>query len=62
MSKDPILRLRRRLIEEGQSANQLDALEPAIRGEIEAAVTFARESPLPDDSDLFRHVYAPRRT
>ncbi len=39
-----------------------DALEPAIRGEIEAAVTFARESPLPDDSDLFRHVYAPRRT
>lgn len=62
MPKDPILRLRRRLIEEGQSTNELDALEPAIRGEIEAAVTFARESPLPDDSDLFRHVYAPRRT
>lgn len=62
MPKDPILRLRRRLIEEGQSANELDALEPAVRSEIEAAVTFARESPLPDDSDLFRHVYAPRRT
>jgi len=62
MPKDPILRLRRRLIEEGQSANELDALEPAVRSEIEAAVTFARESPLPDDSDLFRHVYVPRRT
>ncbi|MEK6801318.1 MAG: thiamine pyrophosphate-dependent dehydrogenase E1 component subunit alpha [Nitrospirota bacterium] len=62
MPKDPILRLRRRLIEEGLSVEDLDALEPAVRGEIEAAVTFARESPLPDDSDLFRHVYAPRRT
>lgn len=61
MPKDPIPRLKRRLLDEGISAQELDALDPVIQGEIEAAVAFARASPLPDESDLFRHVYGPRR-
>lgn len=59
--KDPILRLKRRLVDEGASAQDLDAMEPVMQDEVEAAVEFARASPLPDEGDLFRHVYAPRR-
>ncbi len=61
LPKDPIMRLKRRLVDEGVSAQKLDAMAPVIRDEVEAAVAFARLSPSPDESDLLRHVYAPRR-
>jgi pyruvate dehydrogenase E1 component alpha subunit len=61
LPKDPITRLKRRLVDEGASAQDVDGMEPVIQDEVEAAVAFARASPLPDEGDLFRHVYGPRR-
>lgn len=61
LPKDPIARLTRVLLEEGRSEQELAGWCAAIQREVEAAVDFARTSPLPDDSDLFRHIYATRR-
>jgi acetoin:2,6-dichlorophenolindophenol oxidoreductase subunit alpha len=58
-SKDPILRFKKQLIERGLvDPSQLEALEISIRQEIEEAVSFAEESPVPDVSDLLNDVYA----
>ncbi len=57
--RDPISQLALRLKEEGaldQAA--LDALDTEVRGEVEAAVRFADESPDPDPSELSRHILA----
>lgn len=61
LPKDPIMRLKRHLIAEGFPSQELDACEPAIKAEIDAAVEFARASPIAEESDLCRHVYGPRR-
>ncbi|MDP9133095.1 MAG: thiamine pyrophosphate-dependent enzyme, partial [Nitrospirota bacterium] len=61
LPKDPIARLKRYLLEAAIAARELDDMETVLRDEIEAAVAFARASPLPDESDLFRHVYALRK-
>ena len=61
LPRDPITRLKRRLVDGGVSAQDLDAMAPVIRDEVEAAVAFARASSFPDEGDLLRHVYAPRR-
>ncbi|MCZ6558177.1 MAG: pyruvate dehydrogenase (acetyl-transferring) E1 component subunit alpha [SAR324 cluster bacterium] len=57
---DPILQVRRLLQEldwlDDESAK---ALEKEVRKEVDDAVTFAEESPLPDPSERERHVYAP---
>lgn len=55
--KDPIVRVRTGLITCGTPPKELDAMQEAIRTEIEEAVIFARESPYPEESDLLRHVY-----
>jgi acetoin:2,6-dichlorophenolindophenol oxidoreductase subunit alpha len=57
--KDPIQRFIKQLIhQEIIDHNQLEALEVAIRMEIEEAVSFAEQSPVPDVSDLLNDVYA----
>lgn len=58
--KDPIQRLRARLSARGVSNHEFDHIAQSIRGEVEAAVAFARESPYPDASDLFGHVFGSR--
>lgn len=61
MQKDPIMRLRERLREEGLSDADFSEIERRIADEIDAAVSFARQSPYPDESDLLHHVYVSRR-
>jgi pyruvate dehydrogenase E1 component alpha subunit len=56
---DPVPRFRGRLIGEGAvTAEQADAIAQAAKDEMEAAVAFAWESPLPAPEDAVNHVYA----
>eukprot|EP00177_Eucheuma_denticulatum_P003784 GFKZ01006840.1.p1 GENE.GFKZ01006840.1~~GFKZ01006840.1.p1 ORF type:complete len:324 (+),score=42.53 GFKZ01006840.1:520-1491(+) len=57
-SRDPIDRVKARLIEHGWSTPQeLKAEEKAIRKEVDKAVKVAENSELPPNSSLFDHVY-----
>lgn len=59
--RDPIARCRKRLRAQGLSPEQFESLEAAVGDEIEEAVSFARRSPAPDESELLHHVYVSRR-
>jgi TPP-dependent pyruvate/acetoin dehydrogenase alpha subunit len=57
-AKDPILRLRNRMAENGWAApDELDAVEAGIRREIDEAIEWADQSPYPDPSQLLDNVY-----
>jgi len=58
MAKDPVPRFRSWLIEGGVAEVELAALERAIDREIDDAVTFALQSPVPDLAELQRDVLA----
>jgi TPP-dependent pyruvate/acetoin dehydrogenase alpha subunit len=58
--KDPIPRLRRRIVEAGGRVDELERIEQEVRADIEAAVYFARESPFPDSGELLQQVCVPR--
>ena len=58
MANDPVPRYRQWLIDGGVPEAELVALETAIDREIDAAVAFALESPLPDLAELQRDVLA----
>ena len=60
LPKDPVRRLRERLIGEGMASEELDRMEQKIRAEVEASVAFARDSPRPHPSGVLRYIYAPR--
>ncbi len=60
LPKDPVARARAQLLDRGAGQEHLAEVEHALREEIEAAVTFARQSPPPDVSELTEHVYASR--
>lgn len=56
---EPIARFRRYLTEQaGWAPAEIDAIEQQVEAEIAAAVKFALESPLPDPSETWDHVYA----
>ncbi len=56
---DPVVRYRQWLIDNGHGgADQLAALEAAIEAEIDDAVEFAQNSPVPDPEELYTDVYA----
>jgi TPP-dependent pyruvate/acetoin dehydrogenase alpha subunit len=56
---DPVPRFRARLVEDGTlSAEEADAIAEAARQEMQAAVDFGVESPLPEPADALKHVYA----
>ncbi len=56
---DPVPRLRMRLVEEGiLDAQRADAIMEEAREEMEAAVQFALDSPLPEPDAALNHVYA----
>jgi TPP-dependent pyruvate/acetoin dehydrogenase alpha subunit len=61
LQRDPIPRLRRRVIDAGGSPDALQRMEQEIQAEIEQAVRFARESEAPEPSDLAQHVYGSSR-
>ncbi len=58
LPRDPVSRAAKWLAERGVEKTALDGLELEIRTEVEDAVLFARESPFPDSSELYQHVYA----
>ena len=56
---DPVPRFRARLVEDGTlSAEEANAIAEAARQEMQAAVDFGVESPLPEPADALKHVYA----
>lgn len=56
---DPVPRFRMRLVEQGTlDAEQADAIMASARDEMEAAVRFALDSPLPEPEAALLHVYA----
>ena len=57
--RDPILIHKQRLLEQGiATQEEIDQMESAVKQQIEDAVTFARESPYPDPSELFEDMFA----
>ena len=57
--KDPINIHKERLLEQGiATAEEIDQMENEVKQQIEEAITFARESPYPEPSDLFEDMYA----
>jgi acetoin:2,6-dichlorophenolindophenol oxidoreductase subunit alpha len=58
MARDPVPRFRTWLLEGGVAESELAALETAIDQEIDEAVTFALESPVPDLAELHTDVLA----
>jgi pyruvate dehydrogenase E1 component alpha subunit len=56
--RDPILLFRQRVIGEGKiAAMELDAIDVAIKKEMEAAVQFARESPEPEIETALQDIF-----
>ncbi len=59
--KDPILRLRQRMMDRGWATEgEIEALLAGIRREVDSAIEWAEASPYPDPSDLTRGVYEER--
>jgi TPP-dependent pyruvate/acetoin dehydrogenase alpha subunit len=57
--RDPILRLARFLIDNGEAdAARLDEIDAEIAAEIKSAAAFAKAAPEPAAEDLLSHVYA----
>jgi pyruvate dehydrogenase E1 component alpha subunit len=57
--RDPIVTFQKRLVEAGMlDDEQWQAMEADVQAEVEDSVRFAEESPDPDPSELFTHVYA----
>jgi 2-oxoisovalerate dehydrogenase E1 component len=56
-ARDPIVALTQRLLDGGTEAEELAAIDAEIAAEIEAAVTFASDSPYPDPATAADHVY-----
>jgi pyruvate dehydrogenase E1 component alpha subunit len=55
---DPIGILERRLLNNGETKqDELDSVDLAIDSEIERAVQFAEESPLPEPEALFADIF-----
>jgi pyruvate dehydrogenase E1 component alpha subunit len=56
--RDPLPRLRERLLAQGAaSEDELEALQAELLAEVDAAVSYAKESPWPDPAELTRYVY-----
>ena len=58
--RDPVRRYRQRLLDGGQvEPAELDQIQERCAAEIEDAIAFAEQSPMPDASTLTDGVYAP---
>lgn len=59
MKKDPIPRFAKKLINDGVlSKKELDTLQADVNSELQEAITFAEQSPLPQAADILDDVYA----
>ncbi len=55
--KDPILRLKKVLLEKEISEDELTSMESSVKSEVDEAYRFARESAYPDPEDALRDVF-----
>ena len=56
---DPVPRLRGKLVQEGAlTADEADGIMAAAKEEMQAAVDFGIESPLPEPEEALNYVYA----
>lgn len=59
MARDPIAKLRRTLVAtEVLSEERADQIVADVKGEVDASIEFAQDSPLPQPDAALRHVYA----
>ena len=59
VKKDPIPRFEKKLVAEGiLTAEKVEEIRTAIAAELDAAIAFAEQSPLPEPSELLEDVYA----
>lgn len=57
-ARDPIAIHRERLLGVGAAESELDAIADEVQSEVDDAVAFARESPLPESDEAFDDLYA----
>jgi pyruvate dehydrogenase E1 component alpha subunit len=58
-ARDPIAIHKEQLVSQGvASQGEIDQMEAEVKLQIEEAITFARESPYPDPSELYEDMYA----
>ncbi|PTX61849.1 pyruvate dehydrogenase E1 component alpha subunit [Melghirimyces profundicolus] len=57
--KDPIMRLRQHLLNQGVQSNVLDTMETRVRQAVDQAYDFARDSEYPDAEAALEDVFAP---
>ncbi len=55
---DPIIRYRQRLLDAGRGEAELTQAENAARQEVQTALAFAHQSPVPQADEAYRHVFA----
>jgi pyruvate dehydrogenase E1 component alpha subunit len=61
--RDPILHARLQLIERGAASEaELESIDAAITGEMDATVEFAAQAAAPELATMFRDVYGPNET
>lgn len=58
--RDPLTLYREKMIALGINESELDAIEEAVKAEVEDALAFARESEYPDNAEAFDHVFSER--
>ncbi len=56
--RDPIEQVRKRLLEGGAAEDELKAIDKEVKDVIAEAADFARESPEPEESELWTDIYA----
>ena len=56
--RDPIEQVRKRLLEAGASEDELKAIDKEIKEIVNESAEFAKESPEPDESELWTDIYA----
>jgi len=58
-NQDPIIRLKAYILEHKLTTNKaLDAIDDDVKQEVLASVEFAENSPVPDLSEIYDHIYA----
>lgn len=57
LKKDPVERLRKQLVREGVSIEDLEEVTRGVYRDVKEAETFARESPYPDAEELLQHIF-----
>ncbi|MEO6682088.1 MAG: thiamine pyrophosphate-dependent enzyme, partial [Ginsengibacter sp.] len=55
--KDPVETIVKTLLDLGVTEEEIDAIKDRVKEEVEESVTFAEESPLPDDDEIYKDVY-----